>query len=60
MNVIEKIVFFLPFDMYILTILSNTFIYIRCLVEINSRKHPYISDRYSGLPPYVCNNDLPK
>ena len=50
MNLIEKL-FSLPFDMYILTILSNKMIYIRYLIEIKSRKRPYISDRYSGLPP---------
>ena len=40
MNLIENK--FLPFDLYIM---NYTLIYLNCLVEINSRKHPYISDR---------------
>ena len=50
MNSIEK-KFFLPFNMYILTILSNELIYLRRLVEKKSRKHSYFPDHYRGLPP---------
>ena len=50
MNLIEKKNSY-PSICTLLTILSNTLIDLRCLVEINSRKHPYISDCYSGLPP---------
>ena len=49
MNLVEF--FFLRFNIYILNILSNTLIYLRCFVEKKSRKHPYFSDYYSGLPP---------
>ena len=48
MYLIEKIVFLL-FNMYTLSILSNILIYLRCLVEKKSRKHPYFSDHYSGM-----------
>ena len=50
MNLIEKKISY-PSICTLLTILTNTLIYLRCLVEINSRKRPYISDRFSGLPP---------
>ena len=48
-NFIEKKLSY-PSICTLLTILSNQSIYMRYLVEINSRKHPYISDRHSGLP----------
>ena len=42
--------FFLPFNMYILITLCNSLIYLRCLIEKNSRRHPCCSEHYSGFP----------